>query len=151
MSASPAPNSSSAPSALPALSPSYRLPWVIIAIALLALTCQFALPTVLLQPWVSLIVALLGVFLLFQTTVIRLVFEAQALVVYRNQTVLRRFPYQDWQSWSIFWAPVPILFYFREVKSIHFLPILFSPRELRQQLETHLADLEKAAPATTTP
>ncbi|MEM8805670.1 MAG: DUF3119 family protein [Cyanobacteria bacterium P01_G01_bin.38] len=142
MSASPAPNASPTPSTPPALSASYRLPWVIIAISL---------PTILLQPWVSLIIALLGAFLLFQTTVIRLVFDTEALVVYRNQTVLRRFPYQDWQSWSIFWAPVPILFYFREVKSIHFLPILFSPRELRQQLETHLADLEKAAPAATTP
>ncbi|MEM9163638.1 MAG: DUF3119 family protein [Cyanobacteria bacterium P01_F01_bin.4] len=142
MSASSPSDSSPAPSASPALSASYRLPSVIIAIAL---------PLVLFQPWVSLIIALLGIFLLFQTTVIRLVFEDETLVVYRNQTVLRRFPYQDWQSWSIFWAPVPILFYFREVKSIHFLPILFSPRELRHQLETHLADLEKASPTASTP
>ncbi|MEO0869143.1 MAG: DUF3119 family protein [Cyanobacteria bacterium J06642_11] len=141
MSASPTPNSSPASSAPPTLSASYRLPLVLIAIAL---------PTFLLQPWVSLIIALFGGFLLFQTTVIRLVFEAEALIVCRNQTVLRRFPYQDWQSWSIFWSPVPILFYFREVKSIHFLPILFNPRELRQQLETHLRGLEKASPAATT-
>jgi hypothetical protein len=30
-----------------------------------------------------------------------------------------------------------VLFYFREVSSIHFLPILFSPSQLRSCLERH--------------
>ncbi|MEO0458588.1 MAG: DUF3119 family protein [Cyanobacteria bacterium P01_A01_bin.114] len=122
------------------LAASYRLPLAIVAVSI---------PVFFFQGWVGLIVALLGLFLLYQTRVIRLVFDAEALVVYRNETVLRQFPYQDWQSWAIFWAPIPTLFYFREVKSIHFLPVLFSPRELRQQLEMHLPGLEKAVAAKT--
>ena len=34
------------------------------------------------------------------------------------------------------------LFYFRETQSIHFLPILFSPKELREQLELRVGALE---------
>ncbi|WP_390883386.1 DUF3119 family protein [Kovacikia minuta] len=55
--------------------------------------------------------------------------------IYRGEKLIRRFPYRDWQNWRIFWSPVPILFYFREVKSIHFLPILFDPKTLRLCLE----------------
>jgi hypothetical protein len=42
---------------------------------------------------------------------------------------------------EIFWSPVPILFYFREVNSIHFLPMLFQSAALRTQLETRLPQL----------
>jgi len=116
------------------LSPSYTLPLVLI----------FAAPTVLLlRQWlglapsltVSLVIALLGLFLFFQALTIRLQFTATALELYRSETMLRRFPYQDWQNWRIFWTPVPILFYFKEVKSIHFLPVLFDPKLLETCLE----------------
>jgi hypothetical protein len=36
---------------------------------------------------------------------------------------------------------VPVLFYFREQKSIHLLPVLFDATALRQQLETRLPQL----------
>lgn len=84
------------------------------------------------------IVALFGLFLLYQAMSLRLVFTATDLDIYRGEKRIRRFPYADWEIWDIFWSPVPILFYFREVNSIHFLPILFSPEELRSQLEQHL-------------
>ncbi|WP_204139125.1 DUF3119 family protein [Halomicronema sp. CCY15110] len=84
------------------------------------------------------IVALLGGFLLYQAATLRLVFTVTDLDIYRGDSRIRRFPYQDWQVWDIFWSPVPILFYFREVNSIHFLPILFSPAQLRSQLEQHV-------------
>ncbi len=108
------------------LSPSYTLPIVLIVAAL---------PVLLLQIWVSLAIGLFGLFLLFQAVTIRLQFTETALDIYRSETLLRRYPYQDWQNWQIFWPTVPILFYFKEVKSIHFLPILFDPKMLKTCLE----------------
>lgn len=108
------------------LKPSYTLPLVLIIAAIGLL---------LVQPWLSLIIAVFGLFLLLQTVTIRLKFTATAMDVYRSDTLIRRFPYQDWQNWRIFWKPVPILFYFKEVKSIHFLPVLFDPKMLQTCLE----------------
>ncbi|NEO48644.1 MAG: DUF3119 family protein [Moorea sp. SIO4A3] len=118
------------------LSPSYTLPIVLIIAAVTIL---------LIQPWVSLAIAfgaaspiaLFGLFLLFQAVTIRLQFTETALDIYRSETLIRRFPYQEWQNWEIFWTSVPILFYFSEVKSIHFIPILFDPKLLRTCLEEH--------------
>lgn len=108
------------------LSPSYAIP----------LTLTFgAIPVLFIQIWVGLAIALLGLFLLLQTVTIRLQFTTTALDVYRSQTLIRRFPYEDWQNWRIFWPSVPILFYFKEVNSIHFLPILFDPKMLKTCLE----------------
>jgi Protein of unknown function (DUF3119) len=108
------------------LAPSYTLPIALVI---------GALPLVLIQIWASLVISLLGLFLMFQAATIRLQFTEAALDLYRGETLLRRFPYQDWQNWRIFWQPVPILFYFKEVKSIHFLPILFDPKMLLTCLE----------------
>jgi hypothetical protein len=115
------------------LAPSYALPIALIAIALL-LT---ALPIGQVQPWVNGAIALLGVFLLFQAATLRLQFTPTALDITRGDTLVRRFPYADWQNWRIFWHGIPILLYFKEVKSIHFLPILFDPKTLKQCLEQH--------------
>lgn len=84
------------------------------------------------------IVTLFGLFLLYQAATLRLVFTETDLDIYRGETRIRRFPYEEWEIWEIFWTPVPVLFYFREVNSIHFLPILFSPDTLRSQLEQRL-------------
>lgn len=108
------------------LAPSYSLP-----IALIGL----AIPVFLVQVWVGGAIALLGLFLLIQTATLRLQFTETALELYRGETLLRHFPYQDWQNWRIFWGNLPVLFYFKEVKSIHFLPILFDPQLLRTCLE----------------
>ena len=115
-------------SALTELKPSYS-----VALGVVGLGLSIAL----IQPWVSIVVVLFGVFLLFQTVALRLVFTSTDLDVYRGETLIRRFPYQDWQNWRIFWGPVPVLFYFKEVKSIHFLPMLFSPVMLRECLAQH--------------
>jgi hypothetical protein len=72
---------------------------------------------------------------MFQAATLRLRFTDTALDIYRSETRIRCFPYQEWQNWRVFWPPVPILFYFKEVKSIHFLPILFDPKMLRTCLE----------------
>lgn len=103
------------------LAPSYALPIALVLIAI---------PIFLVQPWISGVVALFGLFLLIQAVTLRLIFTETALDVLRGDTLIRRFPYQEWLNWRIYWMPLPILFYFREVKSIHFLPILFDPKTL---------------------
>ncbi len=108
------------------LKPSYNIP-IVLVIA--------AIPLMLVQPWLGLAIALFGLFLLFQTVTLCLHFTATDLDIYRGEKLLRRFPYQEWQNWRIFWNAVPILFYFKEVKSIHFLPILFDPNTLKTCLE----------------
>ncbi len=108
------------------LAPSYTLPLVLIIASV---------PLLFVQVGVSLVVSVFGLFLLFQTVTLRLQFTETALDIYRSETLIRRFPYQDWQNWRIFWPGVPILFYFKEVKSIHFLPVLFDPKLLKTCLE----------------
>jgi hypothetical protein len=114
------------PSSTVELKPSYKIP-IILVLA--------AIPLLFVQPWVGAVFALFGLFLLLQTVTIRLKFTPTDLDVYRGETMIRRFPYQEWQNWRIFWQPVPILFYFKEVKSIHFLPILFDPNTLKDCLQ----------------
>ena len=111
------------------LAPSYSLP-----IALVAL----AVPLLLVKLWIGLVVSLFGVFLLIQAATLRLRFTATDLDIYRGETMIRRFPYLEWQNWQIFWPGVPILFYFKEVNSIHFLPILFDPKTLKETLESKI-------------
>ena len=108
------------------LNPSYRLP-IVLAIA--------TLPLLFLQVWLGAIVFLFSGFLLLQAATLRLVLSETALEIYRSQKLIRHFPYTDWQNWRIYWSPVPVLLYFKEVKSIHFLPILFDPQALQAVLE----------------
>lgn len=108
------------------LAPSYTLP-----IALVGLS----LPLLWVQGWASLAIAVFGLFLLYQTATLRLRFTATALDIYRGAKLIRQFPYAEWQNWQIFWPSVPILFYLKEIKSIHFLPILFDAKMLQACLE----------------
>ena len=110
------------------LQPSYKIPiWLIIA----------AIPLSLVNIIVAGVIAIFGLFLVFQAVVIRLQFTETALNVYRLDNLIRQFPYSEWTNWRIFWQPVPILFYFREIKSIHFLPIIFDPKTLVDYLEKY--------------
>ncbi|MUG98636.1 DUF3119 family protein [Scytonema sp. UIC 10036] len=108
------------------LKPSYNIP-VVLVIA--------AIPLLFVQLVVGLFVTLLGLFLMFQAVTIRLKFTATDLEIYRGEKLIRCFPYREWQNWRIFWNPVPILFYFKEINSIHFLPIIFDPKTLKACLE----------------
>ncbi|MBD0385715.1 DUF3119 family protein [Nostoc sp. FACHB-892] len=122
MTSSFAPNSTSTVE----LKPSYNIP-IVLVIA--------AIPLLLVQPLVGSVFTLFGLFLMFQALTLRLQFTATDLDIYRGEKLIRRFPYQEWQNWRIFWNGVPILFYFKEIKSIHFLPILFDPNTLKSCLE----------------
>ena len=110
------------------LKPSYNIPIVLIAAGI---TIAFF------QIWVGGIIAVFGAFLLIQALTLRLQFTATDLDIYRMGDRIRQFPYAEWSNWEIFWTRVPILFYFKEVKSIHFLPIIFDPRTLQSELEKH--------------
>jgi len=110
------------------LAPSYAIPAGVVMVAV---------PCLWVTPWLAGAIALFGIFLLVQALTLRLHFTATALDIYRGERQIRHFLYADWQFWQIFWPKFPILFYFREVKSIHFLPILFNATELQRQLERH--------------
>ena len=115
------------------LAPNYTLPVVIIVAAI---------GLILISPWIGGVVALFGMFLMFQAGTLRLQFTETALDIYRGENLIRRFPYQEWQNWEIFWSNIPILFYFKEVKSIHFLPIIFDPKMLKTCLEQRIPKAE---------
>ena len=108
------------------LKPSYNIPVVLVLVAI---------PVLLIQPWIGGILTLLGLFLMLQAVTLRFQFTATDFDLYRGEKLIRRFPYQEWQNWRIFWNRVPILFYFKEINSIHFLPILFDPKTLKSCLE----------------
>lgn len=110
------------------LSPSYKIPVFLIVAAI---------PLSLIQVWLAGAIALFGLFLMIQAATIRLQFTSTALDLYRSQTLIRSFPYSEWSNWRIFWQPIPILFYFREVNSIHFLPIIFNPQLLAECLQRY--------------
>ena len=133
---SPAPPSTTAPSVV--LAPRFGVP---LAVVLLGLACLALLPLWGGALWLALVVSLFGLFLLLQTVLLRLEFSADALLVWRQQTLLRRFPYEEWLSWRLFWPGLPALFYFRERQSIHLLPVLFDAATLQSQLEQRLSHL----------
>jgi hypothetical protein len=96
--------------------------------------------------WLCLGLVLFGGFLLLQAAILRLRFSADALVVLRLDQEIRRFPYSEWSSWRVFWPSVPVLFYFRETRSFHLLPMLFDGSELRRQLELRVAPVQPTPP-----
>jgi hypothetical protein len=110
------------------LKSSFNIP---IALTMIAIAVSF------LQVWVGVAIAIFGLFLTIQAATLKLIFTETDLDIYRGEKLLRRFPYKEWLNWRIFFSPVPILFYFRETKSIHFLPILFDPKTLEACLEKH--------------
>ena len=110
------------------LKPSYRIPLFLVV---------SSLPLLAVNLWLAIVVSVFGLFLMFQAIAIRLKFTQNALDVYYSGKQIRSFPYQEWSNWRIFWQPIPILFYFREVKSIHFLPIIFDPQTLQSCLEKY--------------
>ena len=139
-----------APTASPTttLSPHYG---VALGVVALGLACLALSPVLIWAPLLALVVSLFGLFLVLQTALLRLEFGDEALQVWRQQTLLRRFPYSSWLSWRLFWPGLPVLFYFREERSIHLLPLLFNAAELQQQLERHLPQLGPAAAAANAP
>jgi hypothetical protein len=112
----------------PEIPPSYRLS---LGLLLLSLPIGFA------NLWVGGAIGLFSLFLTVQTALLKLRFSPTSLELYRGETLLRSFPYSEWETWEIFGSPLPILLYFKEVNSIHFVPILFDAAALRSNLDYH--------------
>ncbi|MEA5442905.1 DUF3119 family protein [Cyanobium gracile] len=112
--------------------------WVPLGVLLLAGACLGLRPLWAGALWLALGTAVMGLFLLLQTALLRLRFAPEALLVARRDTVIRRFPYDAWMGWRVWWPALPVLFYFREEKSIHLLPMLFDATALREQLDLRL-------------
>lgn len=120
--------------------------WVPLGVTLLGPAC---LPLAPLWPgvrWLTLVLVLFGGFLLLQARLLSLRFSRSELEVWRGSERIRSFPYADWLGWKLFWPGLPVLFYFRETRSIHLLPVLFDASTLRQQLQQRLAP--EASPPT---
>ena len=105
---------------------------------LAATIALFAAPLFFVSLWACGSIELFAIFLAVQTAMLRLTFADSSLKVFRGETQIREFPYSEWIDWEIFWSPVAILFYFKEVNSIHFIPVIFDTNELRQALQRHL-------------
>ncbi len=112
--------------------------WVPLGVLLLAGACLGLRPLWGGAVWLALGTAVMGLFLLLQTALLRLRFTPEALLVARLDTVIRRFPYDAWIGWRVWWPALPVLFYFREETSIHLLPMLFDATALREQLDLRL-------------
>ena len=117
------------------LSPSYRLPILIIIIGLLFLITPF-------HPWPTIIISSFGFFLLLQSFTLKLKFTKDDLIVMQFGNELRRFPFKKWIAWRIILPQLPGFLYFREEASPHLLPILFEVNSLREQLRLRVKDLE---------
>ena len=117
------------------LSPSYRLPILIIIIGLFFLITPF-------HPWPTIIISSFGFFLLLQSFTLKLKFTKDDLIVMQFGNELRRFPFEKWIAWRIILPQLPGFLYFREEASPHLLPILFEVNSLREQLRLRVKDLE---------
>ncbi len=126
------------------LSPSYRLPLIIILIGIPFLLIPFS-------PWPSIIIISFGLFLLLQSFTLRLKFTENDLIVIQLGRELRRFPFEKWIAWRILFPHLPGLLYFREEASPHLLPILFEPKSLEMQLRLRVKDLETNKSLTSNP
>ncbi len=127
------------------LSPSYRLPFLIILIGIPFLL----IPSF--SPWPTIIISSFGLFLLLQSLTLRLKFTKNDLIVMQLGRELRRFPFDKWISWRILLPQLPGLLYFREEASPHLLPILFEPKSLEKQLRLKVKDLEINKSLTSNP
>ena len=125
------------------LAPRY---WVPMGVTLLGPASLLSAPLWDGARWLCLALVVFGGFLLLQAGLLRLRFTDDALLVLRLDQEIRRFPYAEWTGWRIFWPPLPVLFYFREIRSLHLLPVLFDATELRSQLEQRVTPSQPASP-----
>ena len=101
------------------LKPSYNIPVVLVLVAI---------PVLLIQPWLGCILTLLGLFLMLQAVTLRFQFTATDFDLYRGEKLIRRFPYQEWQNWRIFWNQVPICSILRKLTVFTFCPFYLTPK-----------------------
>ncbi len=117
------------------LAPMHRLPLLIIFTGLSILLTPLA-------TWIPISISSFGLFLLIQSFTLKLKFTQKDLVVLQLGKEIRRFPFDQWLSWKIFFPKLPGILYFREKASPHLLPILFDESSLESQLRLRVGSLE---------
>tara|TARA_B100000614_G_scaffold60743_1_gene53755 strand:- start:285 stop:686 length:402 start_codon:yes stop_codon:yes gene_type:complete len=117
------------------IEPSFQLPIILIALSFSLLFLNIgSLPTI--------ISASFSFFLLLQSFTLRIKITQEDFIVLQLGKEIRRFPFKNWLTWKLFLPSLPGIFYFREKSSPHLLPILFNPKELRNQLKNKVGELE---------
>jgi len=117
------------------IAPSFQLPIILIVLSFSLLLLKIgSLPTI--------ISASFSFFLLLQSFTLRIKISQNDFIVLQLGKEIRRFPFKNWLTWKLFLPSLPGIFYFREKSSPHLLPILFDPKELRNQLKDRVGELE---------
>ena len=117
------------------ISPSFQLPIILIVLSFMLLFLNIgSLPTI--------IFASFSFFLLLQSFTLRIKITNDDFIVLQLGKEIRTFPFKNWVSWNFFFPIIPGIFYFREKSSPHLLPILFDPKQLKNELIKKVDSLE---------
>ena len=117
------------------ISPSFQLPIILIVLSFMLLFLNIGiLPTI--------VSASFSFFLLLQAFTLRINITKEDFVVLQLGKEIRRFPFKNWIAWKLFLPDFPGIFYFRETSSPHLLPILFNPKQLKEELLKKVDSLE---------
>ena len=117
------------------ISPSFQLPIILIVLSFMLLFLNIgSLPTI--------VFASFSFFLLLQSFTLRIKITNDDFIVLQLGKEIRIFPFKNWISWKLFFPAIPGIFYFREKSSPHLLPILFNPKQLKDELIKKVDSLE---------
>jgi len=117
------------------ISPSFQLPIILILLSFMLLFLSIGY-------WPTIVFASFSVFLLLQSFTLRIKITSEDFIVLQLGREIRTFPFKNWISWKFFFPIVPGIFYFREKSSPHLLPILFNPKQLKNELLKRVESLE---------
>jgi len=117
------------------ISPSFQLPIILIVLSFMLLFLNIGI-------WPTIVSASFSFFLLLQAFTLRINITKEDFVVLQLGKEIRRFPFKNWIAWKLFLPDLPVIFYFRETSSPHLLPILFNPKQLKEELLKKVDSLE---------
>ena len=117
------------------ISPSFQLPIILIVLSFMLLFLNIGL-------WPTIVSSSFSFFLLLQAFTLRINITKEDFIVLQLGKEIRRFPFKNWIAWKLFLPDLPGIFYFRETNSPHLLPILFNPKQLKEELLKKVDSLE---------
>ena len=117
------------------IAPSFQLPIILIFLSFMLLFLKIG-------SWPTIISASFSFFLLLQSFTLRIRITKENFIVLQFGKEIRTFPFKNWISWKFFFPIIPGIFYFREKSSPHLLPILFNPKQLKNELLNKVESLE---------
>ena len=117
------------------ISPAFKLPIILIFLSFMLLFLKIGV-------WPTILSASFSFFLLLQAFTLRINISKEDFIVLQLGKEIRRFPFKKWIAWKIFLPNLPVIFYFREESSPHLLPILFNPKQLKNELLSKVESLE---------